>query len=293
MIYHDACPACRLENPVSREARLNAALLVKKRFHGRAALEERAKFEGYDGDYALAKLRMELGFPGAEQELHEVLEDMVARDRARRLADPRTTERQIELLTHGMPESESLAQAQKRRVIWCHRHAEDPSCAVLAKYIAPEEMAARSALRQKRKSAASTNKDPIAARAPGHALAAQTRKVFLAALRKAGFREATHSHENKITLVDRGQDQEGVESRTSSISAQAAGLGRAYQKHARSVASSEHVWFVSPEILTPAVQRLNALASEGTLYLRQDLRAKQGRGTSIITQHKTERGAWK
>lgn len=291
MNYHDACPACRLENPVSREARLNAALLAKKRFDGRAALEEQAKYGGYEGDIALAKLRKAIGFPGAEQELDDALEALIESDRARRLADPRTDQRQFQLLTRGIPESESLAMSHKQRVIWCHRHAEDPTCRVLTEQVAPEEMRARRALRQKRDSAAATNKDKLAARTSGHAVAVQTRKVFLKALEDADFREATHSHENKITLVERGH--EAVGSQTFSISASAAGLGRAYQKHAKSVTASEHSWFVSPEILTPAVKALNAAAPKGILYLRADLRAKQGAGTSIKMQTKASpRGAW-
>lgn len=295
MIYEDACPACRLENPVSREARLNAALLAKKRFEGRAALEERAKWIGPQGDVALAKLRQKIGFPGADQELHEAREALAAREIRGHLFGRRLRESSFKISNDEADRQASeetsrlLAMSQRERVVWCHRHAAE--CGEITKYLAPDEMASRTNLRQKRQLEKQSNNDKIAARHSGYALDLQTRKVFLKTLEEAGFREATHSHENKITLSERGH--EGVQSRTSSISASDAGLGRAYQKRARSVAASEHVWFVSAEILTPEVKALNASAPKGILYLRADLRAKQGAGTSINIERKTPRGAWK
>jgi hypothetical protein len=279
MTYHDACPACRLENPVSREARLSAAMLAKKRFEGRAALEEKAKWDNHpEGDIALARLRKAIGFPGADEELREAMEAFTA-DKIRSRLPSDEAERM-------------LAMSPRERVVWCHRHAEEPNARVLTltQELAPDEMSARRQLRAKRNIESASNKDQLAARKSGYAVDATTRTVFLKTLKDAGFREATHSHENKITLSDRGH--EGVESRTSSMSASDAGLGRSYQKYARFVTASEHVWFVSSEIMTPAVKKLNATAPKGILYLRTDLRAKQGAGTSIKTQKKTPRGAW-
>jgi hypothetical protein len=306
MTYHDACPACRLENPVSREARLSAAMLAKKRFEGRAALEEKAKWGNHpEGDIALAKLRKAIGFPSADQELREAEEAFAeSRVRGRVNAD------------YGLPSDEAerlLAMSPRERVVWCQRHAGDASCYTIptrsswlpvgdagaaqrlarreiAWDLAPEEMRKRRDLSANRTYKATQNQDKLAARKSGYAVDATTRTVFLKTLKDAGFREATHSHENKITLSDRGH--EGVESRTSSMSASDAGLGRSYQKYARFVTASEHVWFVSSEIMTPAVKKLNASAPKGILYLRTDLRAKQGAGTSIKTQKKTPRGAW-
>jgi len=281
MTYHDACPACRLENPVSREARLSAAMLAKKRFYGRAALEEQAKWATPEGDIALAKLRKAIGFPGADQELREAREALGE-------ARAEYTATRIRLQLPADESERLLAMSQQERVIWCHRHAKE--CGTLAHEIAPDEMYARRQLHLQRSDEAASNQDKLAARKIGYAVDATTRTVFLKTLENAGFREATHSHENKIALSDRGH--EGVESRTSSMSASDAGLGRSYQKGARFVTASEHVWFVSPEILTAAVKKLNASAPKGILYLRADLRAKQGAGTSIKTQTKTPRGAW-
>jgi hypothetical protein len=134
-------------------------------------------------------------------------------------------------------------------------------------------------IRHARKALIETGRDVLAARPEGNVIRRATLIAFRRALREAGFRTATHSHQEDVKFVSPGSAS--VSSKSDSIWASQAGLSGAYQKRAYRVATSEHVWRVSPEILkVPAARRWDGKH----LWLTPNLRVRQGRGTTLVSE---------
>jgi hypothetical protein len=144
------------------------------------------------------------------------------------------------------------------------------------------------ALRRTRKGY-TTDRDAIAERPQGNVIRRSTLLAFERALEGvlepgypalvSRFRTAMHSHENVIKYVEPGHA--GATSISDSIWASEAGLSGAYRKKAYRVATSKHVWSVSPEILkVPAARRWDGKH----LWLTPNLRVRQGRGTSLVSE---------
>jgi hypothetical protein len=157
---------------------------------------------------------------------------------------------------------------------------------------APAEYEAVSALRAQRAAARAVQPRP--------ALSERLRRLprMRAALVEAervvdasGLRVATHGHRDRYTPVLRGR--EGASSDTGSSRPQDVGLGRSYARVAFTVTTSAHCWSVSAAILDPEVQRANAAAGVGIVYLATDTRVRNGRGTSLVVERLTARGAWR
>lgn len=131
--------------------------------------------------------------------------------------------------------------------------------------------------RRARKALIETGRDVLAARPEGNVIRRATLIAFRRALREAGFRTATHSHQEDVKFVLPGSAS--VSSKSDSIWASQAGLSKSYTGYR--VATSEHVWRVSPEILkVPAARRWDGKH----LWLTPNLRVRQGRGTSLVSE---------
>jgi hypothetical protein len=268
----------RKGNPaVPREVRLQAALLIPTRFSGRKELESLARQRD---DVALAKLRQRLGFPGADQELVEAREAQINRD----LYDKAHPFSGVED-TQTMDAKRLLTLSPKERLLWAHKNMGSS----LASLVAPTELFERHEKRTERIHAARAMKDPLAARGPLQAERVIVNKRLREVVERADFRTASHSHDETFEVVPPGQ--EGASSRSDAMSA--SGMSAAYRKKARFITGSTHAWKASRAILSPEVKALNSAAPTGVVYLRPDLRVKQGRGTGLVVEHKTgARGAW-
>jgi len=133
------------------------------------------------------------------------------------------------------------------------------------------------AIRHARKVLVETGRDALAVRPEGNVLRRATLIAFRRAFKSAGFRTATHSHQEDIKFVSPGSASVGSES--GSIWASEAGLSKSYTGYR--VATSKHVWRVSPEILkVPAARRWDGKH----LWLTPNLRVRQGRGTALVVE---------
>lgn len=157
-----------------------------------------------------------------------------------------------------------------------------------ARDLAPEACAEIDALRVAR---LAPRGDKIGARLPGHAQRVIVRRRAKALLRAASFRSATHAHTSRVLAVELGE--EGAVSVSDSMPSAAAGMGAAYCSAAYRVATSSHTWSVSAALLSSEVRILQAEAPRGVVYLRVDLRVRQGRGTSLVVERRAgARGGW-
>jgi hypothetical protein len=68
------------------------------------------------------------------------------------------------------------------------------------------------------------------------------------------------------------------------------GLPNSYARKAYWVLTSEHRIYASREILRPEVQ---ALTEPGYLYLSPTVRVRNGRGTALVVERRTEKGYWR
>jgi len=265
------------------EERWQRACSARGRFAGRAELERKAR-----GDVvALAKLELRLG-----------LADEAAVEAARQDS---VTGRLVALATaHYTPldeRNEALgylwAGPSRREHVAAVRYASATNeyakrVASLVSYGACAAIEGKRTNRRHRRSTRAG--DPLFARTSGYAAQQIAERRLRDLLERAGYREATHSHETRIASVARGE--ENVRSDTGSARPRDVGLPNAYAKRGYFVTTSLHVWFVSPAILSPEVRALQALAPHATIYFRVDLRIVQGRGTSLTLQRRGERGGW-
>lgn len=132
---------------------------------------------------------------------------------------------------------------------------------------------------------ARSRRDALAERQPGQARARAAQALIARALRKADLRGATHSHDTTIEWVAPGL--EAGRSDTGSLRPSAVGLPNAYSRRGYWVTSSSHTIRASTRILTaPRSER-------GVLYLAPDVRVRQSRGTSLVTERRSgPRGGW-
>jgi len=274
---------------VPREVRLQAALLVPTRFDGRKDLEAMARQD----DRALATLRQRLGFPGADQELVEAREAQINQDlsgwatsRVRSDAHPFSG---VETPTSAEAKR-LLALSPRQRLHWALQN-KDPSMGGLATLVAGPELQARRSKHSGRVQAREF-RDPLWAawgrHVPLRAERTMIDKRLREAVENANFRTTKHAHTEAFEVVEPGQ--EGVSSSAGTMGARDAGMSKAYQRAARTVAFSEHRWRASRAILTPAIRALNSGWNTGLVYLRPDLRIRQGRGTSLVVERLTAHG---
>ena len=124
-------------------------------------------------------------------------------------------------------------------------------------------------------------KDAILNRQPNNVAKRTVLTVFRAALKKANFRTASHSHSLKITYVPVGQEH--TFSNTSKEWPSNVGLPKAYRYK---VTTSQHIFSVSIAFLkVPPARR----AGQGWIQLTPEIRIVQSRGTSFRTERKTEK----
>jgi hypothetical protein len=268
---------------VPREVRLQAALLVPTRFAGRKDLEAMARQD----DRALATLRQRLGFPGADQELVEAREAQINQDlsgwatsRVRSDAHPFSG---VETPTSAEAKR-LLALSPRQRLHWALQN-KDPSMGGLATLVAGPELQARRSKHSGRVQAREF-RDPLSV--PLRAERTMIDKRLREAVENAHFRTTKHAHTEALEVVEPGH--EGVSSFAGTMGAREAGMSKAYQRAARTVAYSEHRWRASRAILTPEVRALNSGRNTGLVYLRPDLRIRQGRGTSLVVERLTAHG---
>lgn len=248
--------------------RLAACDLLRTRFAGRAALRKEA---GRDL-VALARLEVRLGLAG-----EDAVERAAYEQATERLADiaaggggqeREQLARELLPLSHAERWTRAWRAYRERRISLVD--AVDPGRAVTAR-----DLAAR------RRDEHESRVDKLAQRRPGHALRTYARRVAKRLVELAGFRTATHWHDDKIVLVESGH-----ESATSSIdrmSPRDVGLPNAYAKQGFTVAASSHTYqFSLQSLLDKAVRHATR---QGELYLRADLRVVQGRGTSLTIEH--------
>jgi hypothetical protein len=115
---------------------------------------------------------------------------------------------------------------------------------------------------------------------------AEARRVLDA----ARLRRAIHDHTDTIRYVTEGR--EGAEASTEQVRPSSLGLPRAYARQGYWVTSSAHSWCVSRAILSPEVRGANAAQRE-YVYLAPDVRVRSGRGTALVIERLTARGAWR
>ena len=260
------------------ELRLFACSLIRKRFAGRVELERRACSGGL---VSLAKLEIELGL-ATELDLAKAYFETDRRVLANVFPDdPRTAK--LLSITDAASYDAAVARgyATRRlnddvdRAFW-HTASSELCRAMDAK------RAARKAWRYD---------DELAFRPERHA----EREVIKARGRELArrFRESMYGFSCIVHAVT---DSDGfARSDTHMVSARSVGLSRAYQSKASFVTCATHIWQFSRAILTSEVRALNDAAQEhdACVYLTATLRVRQGRGTSLVTERKTERGAWK
>lgn len=174
----------------------------------------------------------------------------------------------------------ALELTEKQRAIACLRGELSPEA---DRAVRTDAVGAARQLRQKRIDAIVVGCDRLAQRKPGNVAARATKRALVAALWDAGFRHATHSHDETISIVARGQ--EGCSSESSSAWASDVGLPNAYSRKGFRVATSKHAWRVSAEIFRVAP---GARAESGLVYLSPTIRVRQGRGTSLVVERLIE-----
>jgi hypothetical protein len=127
--------------------------------------------------------------------------------------------------------------------------------------------------------------DPLARRrpgtAPGRAVLTELSRLY----REANFRSARHSHETNLDL-----GTPSARSESGSVWSAEVGMSSAYCRSAYRVATSEHSLSADSRIFAAEV---SARVGRGWLLLAPDLRVRQGRGTSLVVEHRTGRGAWR
>jgi hypothetical protein len=277
----------------SRESRYQAALLAKGRFVGRAVLESAAAGTGARADVALADLRRRLGLSADDGE------QVVA---ARALSDALlATRRHLapKLIDDLLALPHDRRWARVMRAAWNSKLPYRYSADLDAIYTAAEQIAAivDSVAYTRRKEllasrAIARKGDVLATRRPEHAV----RVIAKRRLREliGAFRTSTHGAEVLVASVEPGE--EGAESSTESVAPRDVGLPNAYARVAYHVTTSTHKWRVSRAILSSEVRALNDAAPRSVVYLRTDLRVRQGRGTALVVERRvvgaSGRGSW-
>jgi hypothetical protein len=284
----------------SRESRYQAALLAKGRFVGRADLERAAGAlpNGHPlyvarADVALADLRRRVGLTTDDGEVvaaARILSDLDLaghRRNAPALVDDLLSlphDRRWARVMRALPDSK-LPYRYSADLDALYTAAEQ-----VAILVDPAAYARRKGLRASRKVA--REGDALATRRPEHAV----RVIAKRRLREliGAFRTSTHGAETHVSSVEPGE--EGAKSSTESVAPRDVGLSNAYSRVAYSVTTSSHEWRVSRAILSAEVRALNDAAPRGVVYLRVDLRVRQGRGTSLVVEHRvvgaSGRGSW-
>ncbi len=248
----------------SMARRLAACEAAKGRFAGRADLTRAAQL----GNIALTRLEVALGLAAPS--------DVVAAEfdaATRRLRSFPATYR------HTLLDELVAASPARRPVIAARGYAAADSesnfgreAQIIARTADLRACAAIDVVRARR----------IAARPPAARLVSNSTERYLRReinRLTSGLRTAAHSHSSTTSVVARGLER--AESSADTISASAAGMSNAYQRQAYRVASSDHRWFVSLDLL--AVPRKERAAG-GRIYLSPTVRVRQGRGTTLVTE---------
>jgi hypothetical protein len=283
---------------VEQNVRLVACDLVRTRFAGRADMERAAR----QSEVGLVRLEMRLGLATEADLLAAERADADRRLRESVLRLPRVSPDRPSDWRYGdgpqlgpwlpcRPEERLLALTiEERERVAARSYAIGGGYADIADSVAPRQVAAIRRVRAER-AARRQGVDTIATRLPEYAARTIAARRLRELLAVAGYRTATHSHETLVRRVECGA--ESAASGTGSASPQSVGLPDAYARRAYSVTTSTHTWCVSRAILSSEVRALNEAAPRGVVYLRADLRVRQGRGTSLTVQHRTGvRGAW-
>jgi hypothetical protein len=259
---------------MDRGVRLATCDLTPRRFAGRADLRRQAA----TNDVALAQLEYRLG-----------LAPITAWRRAQYDEATRWLSERLD------PLAQRLAQLgpRERRVAalaaWARAMAGDGSHLAIdiARLAAPEAIVDANATMNRRATARAANPDALAERRPGHALREHAERVARRAIKAAGFRVVTNGHKTLVEVVEPGE--EGVCASADQVSSSAAGMPRTYCQVAYAITQSVHAWRVSTAILA-----LGVLQGSGVVYLRDDLRVVQGRGTGLrVERRQGPQGGWR
>jgi hypothetical protein len=282
----------RAANPVApREARIQAAMLIPGRFAGRQALERLAEHD----DFALAQLRKRLGLRVSDEEVAAAVDKVVSNPARQRVAanrlgsaDASARGSEVDAFVHAVLGAPTLADKERA----CAR-APDVCANVFEGYANASDLfggllARRLKVRGERAAARKESGPKHAGpfprldrRRPGDALRAMVKRRFHELIRERGFRQATSGHTALIEVVPPGR--EGASSST-----EKAWLG----KNKYPSLLSTHAWHLSEALLSAPVAKLNA-SGDGRLYLRPDLRVRQGAGTALVTERRQgPRGRW-
>jgi hypothetical protein len=259
----------------TRDIRLAACDLIKRRFAGRAELRRRAAYDAI----ALARLELALGL-GTEEDVAAAQFDQATRelqrivDYGRFEAVARRALAQRLLAAAGPAERRANAFAAEK----------NEKLDLLLVVLGEAEHARIWDLRKSRRAARNNmgprTGDPLARRKPHHMLRRYAAMIAERLISKADFRTATHSHEVEIAIVEPGR--EGASSSTAQARPSDVGLPNAYAKQGFFVTTSTHSYSISIDaILDPVVRQAT---TRGHLYLRPDLRVVQGRGTSLVVE---------
>jgi hypothetical protein len=262
---------------LDHQTRLSLCQLVRTRFRGRKTLEVEAQS---GSELALAELEVRLG-----------LADEARLDETRLWVAARRWRGSPELIGYLLCPDDHRA----RRAMAARRYAtaEEPERllasprVVIARALAPDEcldIDAKRAERARRREL----RDKLAKRPPRYAERAIIKQRAREAYDRAKLRAATHDHTIAIKIVEPGD--EGARSSTHQVRPGTVGLPAAYARKGYWVTTSEHVIRASRAILDPVVQALTEL---GYLYLTRDVRVRNGRGTTLVVERRTERGAWR
>lgn len=255
----------------SRIVRLSACALVRTRFVGRAALEQRAA----RNDLALVELEIRLGLATDA--------DLVRAERAE--ADQYIAAWSARSARYaGMTPA-----ARELRAAIDYARGGAQADTILLRIVARRQCAAIDRVRAERAERRAHGIDPLAARVPGAATyaAALLASTLRALVRAAEIRKTTHGATCAVQTVAAGQ--EGARSET----AQAWTARNETRGYHYPNAESHHAWRVSADLRSACVRALNEAAPVGIVYLSATTRVRNGRGTSLVTERATARGAWR
>jgi hypothetical protein len=257
-----------------RAERLALCALVRTRFRGRSDLEARASHD----ELALLELEGRLGLI-TEAALDDARLDVCLRRY-------RGTSYWNEVVGYALCPDGAARRAMMARRYATGRIPPD-SRWIIARVLAPDECARVDRVRADREERRRVA-DLLATRKPRHAESVIIRRRALELYERAQLRSAKHDHETRIRIVDPGC--ETARSSTGSVSPGSVGLPKTYARKGYSVTSSMHELMVSREILRAEVQKLT---EPGVLYLSEAVRVRSGRGTSLVVETRSERGAWR
>lgn len=258
-----------------RQERLAACALIRTRFRGRAEMER----EAMRGD--------EEALIALEQRLGLLTDDEAACARLRTIAQQKYEQAANRLAATWLLALPTADRVRCAAIGYARGIVSDR----VARAVAPDRVAQIDALRAER----ATRKAPVPrlklkqrlCRLPvAQAALAEARRV----IKQAGLHRAKHDHEDHYTYVFEGR--EWATSLADRVRPRDVGLPNAYARKGFWVAVSRHCWQISRAILLPEVRAAND-AQRDYVYLAPDVRVRSGRGTALVVERLTARGAWR